>query len=328
MLHVQSVSEIPDNFFPDHPEGRDFYRAFVRAGLDGFQLGCLLLHRDGVLVSAVPYFVMHFAINTMMPEGRLKRWMSWASLRIACVGHPSADIGRIWGEDSFEVLACVNQALARLAPVVCYKGFGPDLDLPAFAKVSGLPISMLRVLPSFWTDLSSHKRSDLKRKLKFSSTLRFEEQAGLPEVHVDRVYELYIQTYERAAIKFERLDRAYFVETASISKYLFLFEGDLLIGFAQLLCGNGQMVHKYVGMDYERNRQYRLYFAFFLRAIDICVRDGFTVLDAGATAYEFKRHLGCEMNATWHYYHHNNWLGNTILKKLAFLLEPSAEELR
>jgi hypothetical protein len=328
MLQVDSVSDVPDDFFLDHPEGLDFHRAFSKARLDGFQTGCLLIRRDGVVISAVPYFVMRFAINTMMPEGRLKRWMSWATLRIACAGHPSEDRGRIWGENSAEALAHANQTLAKLAPVVCYKGFGPELPLPEFTKVVGLPIAVLQVLPDFWANLGSRRRSELKRKLKFSSPLRFEEQIGLPEELIDRVLELYLLTYERSPHKFERLNRAYFVETASISRYLLFFEDDLLIGFAQLLCGNGRMIHKYVGMDYERSRQYQLYFSLFLRAVDICIRDGRTVLECGATGYEFKRYLGSDMEPTWLYFRHNRWLVNAILKKLAFLLEPSEEELR
>lgn len=328
MLTIEAVPDVPDDFFPDHPEGLSFYRLFRRADPDGFRLGCLLVRRDGVVVSAVPYFVMRFALNTMLHEGMLKRLLAGVGLRIACVGHPSADIGRIAGETSAEVLACVNREMSRLAPVICYKGFGADLPLPGFARVIGLPVPVLPLPANFWNTLGTRRRNDLKRKLKFSAHLRFEEHDGLPEQYVDRVMALYLNTHERAPVKFERLNRAYFVETAPISKYLLFFEGDSLIGFAQTLCGHGQMIHKYVGMDYERNRRYRLYFALFLRAIDICLRDGLTLLDSGVTAYEFKRYLGSEMHDTWLYYQHRNPLLNALLKRVAFLLEPDAAELQ
>lgn len=328
MLTIESLPDVPDDFFPDHPEGLRFYRLFGRANVDGFKLGCLVVRRDDRVISTVPYFVMRFALNTMLPEGMMKRLLAGVSLRIACVGHPSADIGRIAGEASAEVLACVNRELAKHAPLVCYKGFGPDLPLPRFARVSGLPVPALAVSPRYWSTLGTRKRSDLKRKLKFSTRLRFEEYDGLPGQYVDRVIELYLNTYRRAAVTFERLNRAYFVETAPISKYLLFFEGNLLIGFAQTLCGNGKMIHKYVGMDYERNRRYRLYFALYLRAIDICIRDGLTLLDSGVTAYDFKCYLGSEMHDTWLYYQHQSPLLNALLKHLGFLLEPGAAELR
>ena len=101
-----------------------------------------------------------------------------------------------------------------------------------------------------------------------------------------------------------------------------------MIGFAQTLCGHRRMVLKYVGMDYARNRQYRLYFALFIKAIDICIRDGLNELDLGVTAYEFKRYLGSKMHDTWVYYRHRNPLLNWLLARCSFLLEPTEAELR
>ena len=327
MITVEVQSDVPDEFFPDEAEGLHFHRAFGRAHVPDFELGCLVARRGAHVVATAPFFVMRFGVGTMLPPGFAKRLLSGVSLRIACLGHPSADTGRIHGETSSETLDAINSALGALAPLVCYKGFGADLPLPGFAKVIGLPVPILRVKPTFWADLGAHKRSDLKRKLKFSSALRFEESDGLTDEHVERVLELYLMTHEKAAVKFERLNKSYFVETASISKYLLFFEGDLLIGFAQTLCGDGRMIHKYVGMDYERSRHYRLYFALFLRAIDICIRDRLQTLDSGVTAYAFKRYLGSEMKPTWLYYRHRNRFINALLRRFAFVLKPSPDEL-
>jgi hypothetical protein len=328
VLTIETVSDVPDSFLPEEPEGRAFYRAFARAGVAGFDLGCLLARRGADVVSAVPYFVMRFNVGTMLPPGLAKRMLGAVGLRIACVGHPSADIGHIHGNTSPEVLAAINAELARRAPIVCYKGFGPDLPLPGFTRVEGLPVPVLQVPPDFWQRTSARRRRDLKRQLKYAASLRFEERDGLPAHLVDRVLDLYTATHERAETQFERLNRGYFVETAAISKYLLFFDGERLIGFAQTLCGHGRMVHKYVGMDYERNRQYRLYFALFLKAVDICLRDGLAELNAGVTAYDFKRHLGCVPQPTWVYYHHRRPLANWLLARFAFLLAPSASELR
>jgi hypothetical protein len=181
---------------------------------------------------------------------------------------------------------------------------------------------------SLATFISSRRRRDLNRQLKYSADLKFVETDGLPNQWVDRIHELYLATHHKSDTQFERLNRDYFLATSSLSRYLLFFEGEELIGFAQTLCARGQVMHKYVGMDYERNRQHRLYFALFLKAIDICIRDGLTKLDTGVTAYDFKRHLGSRMQSTWIYYRHNNSFANALLRRFAFLLKPDEAELR
>ena len=211
LLALEFLQEVPDDFLADDPEGASFYQAFQRAKLDGFEVGCLRVFRDARPVSTVPYFVMDFPVSTMLPKGLFKRLLGRVRFRIACVGHPSADFGHVQGESSHEVLSLVNDALARRAALVCYKGFGPDLSLSGFVRVSGLPVPVLTVTPEFWAKLGTRKRNELKYKLKSSASLRFEEQDGLLEAYIDRVLELYRQTHERAEVQFERLNRAYFV---------------------------------------------------------------------------------------------------------------------
>jgi hypothetical protein len=81
-------------------------------------------------------------------------------------------------------------------------------------------------------------------------------------------------------------------------------------------------------MDYSKSHQYKLYFALMLQAINICIRDGIQKIDFGVTSYAFKRHVGSEMHQTFNYFQHRNAGANAILKRLSFLLEPGASELR
>jgi hypothetical protein len=328
MLSVRHLVDVPDDFMPEHPEGGAFYKAFAKAALPGFDLGCLQVLKREEVVLTVPYFVMDFNMGTMMSSGWAKSMLSRINLKIACVGHPSADFGHLNGEVTEATLGVVNAELQRLAPIACYKGFGSDLPLPDFACIEGLPVPVLDVPADFWQRISSRRRRDLNRQLKYSADLKFVETDGLPNQWVDRIHELYLATHHKSDTQFERLNRDYFLATSSLSRYLLFFEGEELIGFAQTLCAHGQMMHKYVGMDYERNRQHRLYFALFLKAIDICIRDGLTKLDTGVTAYDFKRHLGSRMQPTWIYYRHNNSFAHALLRRFAFLLKPDEAELR
>lgn len=327
-LSVEELALPPDDFLQDEPEGAAFCKAFQASGITEFDCRYLAIFRSGLRVAVVPYFLHEFYVNTMLPDGVLKKCLSRVKFRIACVGHPSADFGMIDGELSEDVLALVNATLQKKAPLVAYKDFAENLPLPGFVRVSGLPVAMLTITGDYYSELSAERRRNFRRKLKKAKPLRFEECDALPEPLLAQVFQLYLHTYQRSPIKFERLTLDYFQKTAGLSKFLLYFEEESLIGFVQLIGKQQKMIGKYAGIDCECNRRYGLYFLLCLKAIEACVRDGYTQLDLGVTSYHFKHFLGSQLIETNIYYRHNNPLINWLLGKFKFLLEPSAEELQ
>lgn len=327
-MSVQELSLPPDDFLSDEPEGAAFCRAFQASGIAGFDCRYLAIFRDGRRVAVAPYFLHEFCANTMLPDGALKKSLSWLKFRIVCVGHPSADIGRIDGEVSEDVLSLVNATLQSKAPLVAYKGFGADLPLRGFVRVRGLPVPVLSVAEHYYSRLSARRRNDFRRKLKKAVLLRFEESTELPEHLAAQVFRLYLNTHEHSSVKFERLTPEYFRNTAGISRFILCFEGDTLIGFIQLIGKRQKMISKYVGLDYERNRRYGLYFLLTLKAIELCEREGYHQIELGVTSYRFKQLLGSQLVETSIYYRHSNPLVNWMLGKLGFMLEPSPDELQ
>lgn len=327
-LSAEDLALPPDDFLADEPEGAAFCKAFQASGIAEFDCRYLAIFRGERRVAVVPYFLHEFCINTMLPDGMLKKCLSWVKFRIACVGHPSADFGRIDGEMSEDVLSLVNATLQKKAPLVAYKGFAAGLPLPGFTRASGLPVPVLAIAGDYYSGLSARRHDDFRRKLKKAELLRFEECNALPEHLAAQAFRLYLDTYEQSPIRFERLTLGYFRKTAGIGKFLLCFEGGTLIGFAQLIGKQQKMVGKYMGMDYECNRRYGLYFLLCLKSIEVCAREGYTQLDLGVTSYHFKHLLGSQLVETSIYYRHNNQLVNWLLGKLKFLLEPSAKELQ
>ena len=327
-LSVEELALPPDNFLPDEPEGAAFCKAFQASGIAEFDCRYLAVFRGKQRVAIVPYFLHEFCLNTMLPDGMLKKYLSRVKFRIACVGHPSADFGMIDGEASEDVLSLVNATLRKKTPLIAYKGFAAGLPLPGFVRLNGLPVAVLTIAGDYYSGLSVRRLDDFKRKLKKAEPLRFEECDALPELLLVQAFRLYLNTYEQSPIKFERLTLDYFRKTAGISKFILCFEGETLIGFAQLVGKQRKMVGKYMGMDYECNRRYGLYFLLSLKAIEACAHEGYTRLELGVTSYHFKQLLGSQLVETSIYFRHNNPLANWLLGKLKFLLEPSAEELQ
>ena len=328
MITIERVEHVPDDFLIDNPEGGAFYRAYGRARVPGFELGCFIVRRAGHPVTAAPFFTMRLPLNTMLPPGLLKKIVGSVAFKIAFVGHPSADFGRIQGDQSAEVLELINSELRKVAPLISYKGFGDDLALKGFHRIGGLPVPVLNVPSDFWIRLKHKVRTDLKRKLKASAGLRLVEFDGLPEQHLQQVHALYLQTCRNSDIQFEQLNLAYFRESAPLSRYIFCFEGETMIGFHQLMCSEKIMYCKYIGMEYSKSHRYKLYFALMIGAIDICIRDGIRTIDFGVTSYAFKLHVGSELKQTFNYFEHRNAGVHWMIKRFSFLLEPGASELR
>lgn len=317
----------PDDFLPNEPEGAAFHKAFLAAGISAFTCRYLAIFRGDTRVAIVPYFLHTFSLSTMLPDGLLKKCLAAIRLRIACAGHPSTDFGMTDGELSAEVLALVNATLAKHAALIAYKGFADNLPLPGFIRVRGLPVAVLTLAGDYFAMLDAHRRNDFRHKLRAAESLRVEECSALSEPLLTQVYQLYLNTMTHADMHFETLTPGYFRAVAGLGKFHLYFEEERLIGFLHMLTRDNKANLKYMGMDYQRNRHYFLYFVMCLRAIEDGMRAGCNRLELGASSYQAKRLMGCQLIETSVYYRHNNPLVNWLLGKLKFLLEPAAKEL-
>lgn len=326
-LSVVELTAPPDDFLPDEPEGAAFHKAFLASGIDGFKCLYLEILRNGVRIAVVPCFSSTFSLTSLMPDGLLKKTFAWIKFDYVCVGHPATDLGAIDGEISADVLELVNATLSSKASIIAYKGFPENLPLRGFSKMRGLPISVLTISGDYYSMLDARRRNDFKHKRERAQALRVEEYSPLPDGLVPEVFRLYLNTYNHAATRFEQLTPDYFRNTAPISKFLLFFEADRPIGFGQIIGKNSKACFTYLGMDYQRNREYGLYYVICLKVVETCIKYGYRQLDLGVTSYHFKHLLGGRTLETSLYVRHKNPLANWLLGKCRFLLEPEPDEL-
>ena len=325
---IQTVHQsAPEEFLPSGPENNAFYKAYARAGVPNFQLGFIEIKTTDQLRTIAPFFITKLTMGAMLPTGFLQNIANKFSIKIAFVGHPSTDFSHIEGGLITNHLEVMNEELYKYANLICYKGFMNELSLDNFLKVKGLPIPILKVSPDFWQELSHKKRTDLKRKLKASQTLKCSIVDGLQSEYVNQVHQLYEQTRLRSKIQFEELNIQYFIETGSMSKYILFFESDELIGFHQLMIQGETMICKYLGMNYEKSNKYKLYFALLIKSIDVCIEEKIHFIDFGVTSYTFKKYLGSEQTETFNYFQHKNKMINLFMRFFSFALEPDPKEL-
>lgn len=329
MLHVQALARLPENARSSAPEGAAFMNAFAASGLPDFELGFLQVLREGHVVSTAPYFVTHFSLGTMVTQTWLKWLLKPFGFCIASVGHPSTDIGCIDGQVSAEVLLAINQHLSQKAHLVVYKMFAEALPLAGFTTAKGLPVHTLNLL-DFAQSMRANLRKNIRKRLQKSAALRFEFLSLLDAPNaerLDQMYALYLQTEARAGYEFETLPRSYFELTAPLSQYQLAFAGDHLIGFIQVITKGNRSTAKYIGMDYDCNRRYGLYFSLIVKLIESLQARGCKQLELGATSAYFKKLLGAKTIPTTIYYRHAWPMLHAILSRCQFLLEPSAKEL-
>ena len=327
MIQVEEIDIPPADFLRDYCEDAQFHSAFQKSKVPGFEIGYLLVKRDAERISVAPFFLYDYQLSLFFDNQLLKKLFGFLRLRAAFVGHPSADVGRIDGETSEEVLAAINNFLFTKSRLVVYKFFEQALPLHDFSTITGMPIPILKIEPDYFSSFHGTKRRHLKRELQLSEALHFKEvdhPASSADIPLDEIYRLYLNSYNNSDLQFEKLNRDYFANTLSISRYLLVYLNSELVGFAQWFHKNGHICGKYLGMDYRKGNGF-LYPAIMLQIIKIAIRDGFSSIDFGVSGYAAKKRLGCQLVPTWVYFRHANPAVNWLLGRLKFLAEPSED---
>lgn len=328
LFSIEDSESVPPDMLAPFAENASYYKSIQSAKIPGFRFGYFTVRRGGLRVCVVPYFVMNFKLNTMLPDFFLKKYSDWIQLKLACVGSPVCDIGRMDGLVTEEVLELVNQQLKNKSKLIAYKGFSSNLPLKGFVCVRGLPVAVLKTNGHFWKNIRSDRRAKLLTRLKKASSLRVVECSSLSNEQVARVHQLYLNTYNKAQVKFEKINIEYFKNSSPLSRFLLFYENQTIVGFCELIINKPYAVLRYLGLDYEVSRKYELYFNLFLRSIEVMEREGCSEIDFGATSYDFKMKLGSQLHETSVYYQHSNKFVHWCLKNLKTLLEPSESELR
>jgi len=155
----------------------------------------------------------------------------------------------------------------------------------------------------FCSKLPSRKRYAIRKSQKKFDTKRLRVVQmrggdGVDKIYTDRVHRLYEAVLEKAEIKLERLSPEFFREIArqlpEQTAYTFIYDQDEIVAFAASLYTSQVFHQMFVGVDYERNADFDLYFNLFYHAVDYGFRQQVADIFCGQSADTFKeRKLGC-----------------------------------
>jgi hypothetical protein len=144
-------------------------------------------------------------------------------------------------------------------------------------------------------------RSKIKRR---KSNLRIEviNAADLSESDCVKCHELYFRTREKQPLKHECLSHDYFCECGKefsgnckmlIAKIT--ENSEKIIGFAQLLENENDVINVRMGMDYAYNKEYNLYHHLLYENIIYCLKNKKKRLYTSQTCYRPKIELGAKL---------------------------------
>lgn len=337
-----------DKLLPSDAESYRLHLAFEMGKIRGFKVGYIAIKRSGVIVCIAPYFVTDYALETTV-QGNLKTLLCKVreyaprlfNIRILCVGSAVTDSCKIgmlrdypFDPEMLKALCAELEIVAKRegASVVAFKdviegdavNFAPTLKSVGFGQVTNMPVATNLInykdFDEYLASLSYVTRKGLRRKMKSLEHLRIEEFDGLPP-NMEAVYQLYLETFDRSDLQFEKLTQEFFEAIPGLmpnnTRFVLYYAEDQLIAFNLIVHRDGVMLDKYIGMHKGLAKKYNIYFISWLHNIKMCIRDGFHTYQSGQATYETKLHLGAKLKQTYIFFRHRNRLLNQPLKLLA-----------
>lgn len=250
------------------------------------------------------------------------------------------------GADAHQVFRQVDAALSEVAAevpngaIVC-KDFA-DEDLPCvdglreLGYVRGFSLPMNCFPPGygsfdeFCAALRSHYRYKIRRsQRKFAGSgfgvAHFCGLEALP-YYTDEVHRLYLAVVERAEVRLETLPAEFFrrllVRCGEHVRFTAVFHHKRIVAFSWGLLAGRSYQNLFIGLDYELNADYDLYFNLMAYDLDHALRQGVNEIQVGQTADVFKSRLGCQARARYIYAKGTRWYTAAPLRLAAGLVMP------
>jgi len=127
-------------------------------------------------------------------------------------------------------------------------------------------------------------------------------------------------------IKREHVSEAFF---QNLDKYLgersvilSATKDNKLIGFMLVLFNDKELISAFLGLDYNYNREYCIYFNLFYKTIELAIERGMDKIDMGITTLNPKRDMGSDVASLNMYMRHSNPLLNKIIPTLFDMITP------
>lgn len=341
----------------------ELHQATEAAGLDGVEFHYLLGRQAGEVVAVLPCFRYRVSLTTVASAGmnravaRVRRlWPGFLYLNIFIAGTPIAICKDLIGirfvpEDPrygalMAILAEGVKARARALGIgmVLIKEITRAL-LPHLQGCLGERFTFVESPATTYLYLGEPQTGSYRERLrkKYRSLMnnrqrRFADAGYEWRVCRDfapwagQMEDLYRQVLDRAKIRFETLNAAFFEEVARrLGENAFavlVLDGERLIAF-ELFVRDRDWLHPiYLGMSYEDRDDGALYFNLIYKIVEIVEAEGRPLVQLGQTSYAAKAGIGAVAERLYLAVANNNPLLNALVRRFGDALFPPTELAR
>jgi predicted N-acyltransferase len=274
-------------------------------------------------------------------------WPRFMRMRTLMVGCATSE-GHLDGENDESRRTCARVLASKImrraddlqAKLVVLKEF-PAGDRQAlacfceqgFTRVPSFPMAYLRIdYESFdqyvSETLSSRTRKDLRKKLRDAQQAFPIELSVVDDItpFIDEVYPLYLQVYQRAQFRFEKLTKDYFCglgfRMRDKVRFFVWRQGGKAVAFSSCLIHDDAIYTEQLGLDYDVALDLHLYYYAFRDVFTWAIANGYKWLRTTGLNYEPKLHLRFRLDPLDLYVRHTSAIGNAFLGRITPWLAP------
>lgn len=224
---------------------------------------------------------------------------------------PSADTPAV-----IALLTATMDSIARSerAAVIVMKEFRDDerpavdqVEAYGFRRADSPPMNMFPPqwdsFDEFLNSLTSKQRWNFRHSIKKIDrnnirVVRPDSASEVERLMTPEVHQLYEQVFNRSDTKVEYMPVEFFrrlaVELPENSRYVFLMDGETVLGFGVSICDDKSYRPLLAGIDYSRNAEADLYFNVIYETLSDALDHHVQEIHMGANADSFKQsRLGC-----------------------------------
>lgn len=183
-----------------------------------------------------------------------------------------------------------------------FKAFNQDLTMELNIRPEW------KTFDNYISDLSRKYRQRAVKIIQSAITLRKTElNAGQLLKEEPRINELYLNIVKKQSLALGILNAAYFRQMKACLEDNFkvfgYYEGDKLIAFSSHIYypGKNKMEIHYIGLDYDYNSKYNLYFNILYDGIATAIQSSYSGIEMGRTAREAKANAGAHPVENFNY---------------------------
>jgi predicted N-acyltransferase len=203
-----------------------------------------------------------------------------------------------------------------------------------FTRIPSLPHTILNISYKSFDDymqtaLNSATRRKLRKKFKvteFDITIELIVSNDITPI-IDEVYPLYLQVYERAKLRFEKLTKEYFCRLGEVMpdkvRFFVWRQSGKVVAFGECLMHEDTMFAEYIGLDYSVALQLHLYHYVVRDLVTWGIANGYKSFQSSAANYDPKLHLRHRLMPVDLYVRHKSVAINSIMRIILPFLEPT-----